>query len=463
MYFCILKSAFMKYALYLLCLACLAGCTVNGKNENSYHKTPQDLMPNIPLLVVTGFGSKAENIDLAELKTLYCAGKVYVHERVEERARQFFGCENKSILKKLQDFAPIAKNKLLLTDLENTLTQFKALRINQVSFFEQTHAYPLTNPDKERTSFDFKKNVTHFILTGVTAITRQMGVLADRHGTDYLTENLKKHFKDADLVHISNEVSISDHCTYTGANAKYSFCTKPPHMKPILDLEVDIVELTGNHNLDYGTEAYKQTMAWYEQNKLKTFGGGLTPEQANTPLILTLKDGTKLGFIGFNQLCPAGECADKTMGANRYEREKARKVIEKMRTELKADIIFVGVQFGEVDSYTPTPAQTQISYDLLDFGADVVYGSQAHQIQQIEFRAGKAIFHGLGNFLFDQIHRIGVRQAYFLHHYFYKGKLIQSIPIFTFMSASRKPTLASPEEIQQMKKVAYIDNQLYKW
>ncbi len=454
----------IKYLLYLACLTFAVGCTVKGKNEKPQKTTIQRL-PNVPLLAITGFGSEAEDITLEALKAQFCAGKVYVLESVAGQASKAFGCAPLPAytLKALQDFAPIAKDKILITDIDHSIAQFKALRIDGFSFFGQADRYPLTNPDKDRKDFDYTSQVTHFILTGVTAITRHMGVLADRDGTDYLTENLKTHFQNADLVHISNEVSISDNCTYTGANAAYSFCTKEPHMKPILDLGADIIELTGNHNLDYGAEAYKKTMAWYEKNKLQTFGGGLTPEQANTPLIIKLKDGKKLGFIGFNELCPSGECADKTLGANRYGREKARKVIEKMRKELKADVIFVGVQFGEVDAYVPTPAQNQISYDLLDFGADVVYGSQAHQIQQIEFRAGKAIFHGLGNFLFDQMHRIGVRQAYFLHHYIYQGKLIQSVPVFTFMSTTRKPTLASPAEILQMKQVAYIDKQLYKW
>lgn len=455
----------MKHTLYLLLIAlAVAGCTANGKNEQKQSKNKaKDLVQNVPLLVVTGFGSAQENIALSDLKARYCAGKVYVLESVEGQARKYFGCANTQKIKTLREFAPLAKENLLLTDIENSIAQFKALKIDSISFFGEADRYALTNPDSERTPFAYSKQVTHFILTGVTAITRHMGVLADRDGTDFLTENLLPHFKNADLVHISNEVSISDNCQYQAPNSAFSFCTKEAHFKPILDLGADIIELTGNHNLDYGVEPYKKTMAWYEKNNLKTFGGGLTPEQANTPLIVTLKDGTKVGFIGFNELCPCAECADKAVGANRYQREKAQKVIEKMRKELKADVIFVGVQFGEVDSYAPTPAQTQISYDLLDFGADVVYGSQAHQIQQIEFRQGKAIFHGLGNFLFDQMHRIGVRQAYFLHHYFHKGKLIQSVPVFTFMSEKRKPTLASLAEIAQMKQVAYLDKQLYKW
>ncbi|TAF66669.1 MAG: CapA family protein [Cytophagales bacterium] len=449
----------------LIALSILVSCNSNNDTQNSETQTQTDnKQSNIPLLVVTGFGSKKENISLATLKKDYCAGKIYLFATAKEKAKQYFGCENNKIIQSLEDFVPLAKNdELLIIDLENSIPQFKALAIDGIQFFSNAKQYPLTNPDKNLTSFDFSKNVTHFILTGVTAITRHMGALADQQGTDFLVKNLLPHFRNADLVHISNEVSISDPCDYQGVNAAYSFCTKEAHFAPILALGADIIELTGNHNLDYGAEAYKKTMQWYEKHQLQTFGGGLSPELANTPLIITLKDGKKIGFIGFNELCPSGECADKTIGANRYEPEKAKKVIEKMRKELKADLIFVGVQFSEVDAYAPTPSQTKISYELLDFGADVVYGSQAHQIQQIEFRKGKAIFHGLGNFLFDQVHRIGVRQAYFLHHYIYKGKLIQSIPVFTFMAENREPTLANPAEIADMKKVAYIDALLYKW
>ena len=55
---------------------------------------------------------------------------------------------------------------------------------------------------------------------------------------------------------------------------------------------------------------------------------------------------------------------------------------------------------------------------LLDAGADLVFGSQAHQVQQMEFYNGKVILYGLGNFFFDQIHAPGVRQGYFMNLYF---------------------------------------------
>ncbi|GAB4410763.1 MAG: hypothetical protein OHK0053_37570 [Microscillaceae bacterium] len=82
-------------------------------------------------------------------------------------------------------------------------------------------------------------------------------------------------------------------------------------------------------------------------------------------------------------------------------------------------------------------------------------------MQQIEFYKGKVIFHGLGNFLFDQIHRIGVRQAFFVHLYFFRGKIVQAEPIYTFMGLNRQPTLATAEEAAEIQKVIFSDALLY--
>ena len=54
--------------------------------------------------------------------------------------------------------------------------------------------------------------------------------------------------------------------------------------------------------------------------------------------------------------------------------------------------------------------------------------------------------------MFDQIHRIGVRQAFFLECYFYKGKIIQFKPVYTFMQLNRIPNVATYDEASVIKK-----------
>ncbi|HEO65901.1 MAG TPA: hypothetical protein ENI73_08535 [Spirochaetes bacterium] len=184
--------------------------------------------------------------------------------------------------------------------------------------------------------------------------------------------------------------------------------------------------------------------------------------EASKPLILKLKDGTRLAFIGFNQSCPLKECARRRNepGANPYNRAKARKTLRKLRKQ-GVHFIIASVQFNERDSYHPFVDQKKISKDLIDFGADMVYGSQAHQIQVVEYYKGKPIYYGLGNFLFDQIHRLGVRQGMFLHLYFLNGRLLQIKPVFTYISNKRRPILATRQQKSLIMRKIYREKLLY--
>jgi hypothetical protein len=406
------------------------------------------------LLAVTGYGADKDDIAQADLASGYCGGTIAAIEEAKPAADKRFNCTGTSTT--LAAFVPTSKTHIAITDLDHVTAQQKALTVDGVSFFASPKTYPLAAP------LDWRPHLTHFIMTGVTAITRATGAACEQHGIDWLTAKIRPSFEGADYVHVSNEVSFKPDCEYVTKNT-FQFCSKESDFQALLDLHTNIIELTGNHNRDYGDEPFKATYAWYQKHDIKTFGAGLDPDGANTPIIVPLADGKKLGIIGFNESCPLHECAKKPgeVGANAYDEAKAIDDIAKLKKD-GADFVIVTVQFREWDNAQPTKSQTQISRTLVDHGADLVYGSQAHQLQLVEFYSGKPIFHGIGNLLFDQVHRIGVRQAFFLHHYFWHGKLVQSVPVFTFMADDRQPTLATPEQAAEMKKIVFQDDLLYR-
>lgn len=413
------------------------------------------------LLIATGLGGARDAISLADATRDYCAGRIPAFEAVRAVADARFGCKGRAIAG-LAELLPDAGAALAVVDLAHIAPPLKALAVDGVSFFERPAAYPLVLPGAGGARPELAPHLTHFILTGVTAITRATGVECDRRGgAGWLTEHLRPHFAGADYVHISNEVSIKADCEYP-KKSTLKFCSKERDFQALIDLGANVIELTGNHNRDFGDEPFRRTFEWYRRHGMKTFGGGLTPEGAAAPLILPLAGGKRLGILGFNQACPLKECAKKPgeVGANPYDPERARAAIQKLRASV--DFVMTTVQFREWDSPEPTPAQTRISRELIDAGSDLVYGSQAHQLQKIELYRGKPIFHGLGNLLFDQIHRIGVRQAFFVHLYFFEGRLVQSVPVFTYMSDDRQPTIATPEQAAEMRAIVFDDAMLYE-
>ena len=75
---------------------------------------------------------------------------------------------------------------------------------------------------------------------------------------------------------------------------------------------------------------------------------------------------------------------------------------------------------------SPISGQQEAFRKIIDLGADMVIGSQAHQPQIYELYNGKPIYYGLGNLYFDQIQWPGTERGIVLTHYFLNGKLLQT-------------------------------------
>jgi poly-gamma-glutamate capsule biosynthesis protein CapA/YwtB (metallophosphatase superfamily) len=429
---------------------CLIRCSPGHSNtkETPTIDAKDKTVDSIPLILMGSFLSPVENLSQADVKKGLEDGSVLCTSDLDAWLVQSMRLKTKPSTVSLKAFDHTRDSLWLLTTLDSVDHRFLALRCDGVDFFTAPTRYPLWKRVEGRR--DLGKEITSYVHTGVTALTRQAGVVLDRVGVDAYISGVKPFFDGVDLVHISNEVSMTDTCDYR--TMKYRFATRSPHFEALKRLGADVVELTGNHNLDFGVTPYLKTLGWYESEGMRYFGGGRSPEEADRPLILTLKDGSRVAWVGFNQACPLKECADAGPGANRYDDTKAKDLLASVRRDKTVTYIVACVQFVESDSYAPMQRQREIARNLIDFGADVVIGSQAHQAQEIALYRDKVIFYGLGNFMFDQIHRIGVRQAFFLQSYIHRGRVIQFRPIYTFMGDDRRPAIAGDADRELIRR-----------
>lgn len=430
----------MQILISLILLSQLLSCT--GKEQESSKEVVKQFSLNdsIPLFIVSTYLHDQTSISMNEIIQGVRSGKITITSDIRDFVESNWNISNPKI-QLLTDWNDRSQNNLILLSIDSLSNRFLPLAIDSMEYFTNPKNYPLHLKSKH--AFSFEKHITTYIHTGVTALTRSTGIYLDKNPIDKYIQSIKPYFKSQDLVHISNEVSIDDTCSYAGM--RLSFLTKTKHMDVLKALRANIIELTGNHNLDRGIPPYLKALNWYKQNDMKYFGGGANAEEANTPLILTLKDSTRIAWIGFNERCPLGECADNSPGANRYSDAKAKSMIDSLR-KMGINTIIACIQFSEVDGYTPHTAQKAISKRLIEYGADILIGSQAHVVQEIGIHKGKMLFYGTGNFLFDQTYKPEVRRAFFLQCAFYKGRLIQTKPVYTFMRSTKEPDIASSKE-----------------
>lgn len=277
--------------------------------------------------------------------------------------------------------------------------------------------WPAGNRDPSR--------LTRLVMTGVTALTRATAWRMAGKGITYPAGDIGDWLRTADITHISNEVAFADDCPPPNPGSDtLRFCSAPENIGLLEDIGTDLVELTGNHILDWGPAAFLNTLAMYRQRGWDYFAGGQDLAEALRPARLE-HNGNRLAFIGCNAPGPGyAQAKDNAPGAAPCYDERVLQVVADLRAEGYLPVFTY--QWGESDRSSPLPLQEEAFRRAIDAGAVIVSGSQAHQPQGFEFYNGGFIHYGPGNLFFDQMDRMENREMFVDRHVFYDGRHIST-------------------------------------
>jgi len=169
------------------------------------------------------------------------------------------------------------------------------------------------------------------------------------------------------------------------------------------------------------------------------FGGGLNKDDAHKIFVKDI-NGLKVAFLGYNYYDTINNnvyalATSTHAGANRYNLDTIKQDIKKAHN--LADFVIVDFQFRECYCYPhgyvyypicyrPIPHQKEVFRKAIDFGANIVVGTQAHQPQTYEIYNNGVVFYGLGNLFFDQTFWPGTQHGIVLTHYFINQKYVQT-------------------------------------
>jgi poly-gamma-glutamate synthesis protein (capsule biosynthesis protein) len=294
---------------------------------------------------------------------------------------------------------------------------------------------------------------TALVMTGVTALVRATAYQMEVQGINFPAQDIQTWLSQADITHISNEVPFARDCPYPDPNQQtLIFCSDPDYIELLETVDTDVIELSGNHLMDWGEEAARLTLELYAARGWATYAGGINLEEAQSPAYIS-HNGHHFAFIGCNPAGPVGAWATETQPGTapcgNYDWLVAK--INRLRDEGYIPI----VTFQYIEDYTPYPS-TQMMADfrrMIDAGAVVVNGSQAHTPKWMEFYQNGFIHYGLGNLFFDQmevyynnVYLPGTRDEFIDRLIFYDGRLISVDLLTALLEDYARPRPMTTEE-----------------
>ena len=275
--------------------------------------------------------------------------------------------------------------------------------------------------------------LTVLAMTGTTALVRATADRMERKGLLYPGEEIRSVLRAADITHVSNEVSFVTDCpTPNPWTSSLRFCSDPRYIALLEDVGTDVVELTGNHLLDYGPEPFLTTLDLYDQHGWKYFGGGRDFHASLQPTLME-DHGNHIAFIGCNLVGPADDWATNSLpGSAPCNFEELVTNIGKLRSA--GFLPIMTFQYNEYYQANPTDYEQRDFLQMASAGAVIVSGSQAHVPAAMGFSGDSFIHYGLGNLFFDQMsHEMpdgsiiyDTRNIFVDRHVIYDGRYINT-------------------------------------
>ena len=330
-------------------------------------------------------------------------------------------CGNKDVVEKVN-------NDIIISDINVTSTTINAIINGTTSDFQ----YELSSNSiivksgtiqKELSINDLTKNTKYIlkvfnnvdatnveITTSDTAVLRFggdttmsdfFGTYTDTYGMNYLWEDVSALTNSADYAFVNLETSVSER----GQSVKptgFGFRSNPKHLQAYVNAGIDMVMLANNHVLDYGIDAFSDTITNLNNYNIKYVGAGENYTEASAVKYVDIK-GIKIGFFDADAILPKDywDATEKEGGVMPFSSDYYDKVYQIINdANSKCDKLIVLLHWGVEYTNIPTSSQVEVAHKLVDSGADIIIGGHPHVLQGIEYYKNVPIYYSIGNFIF---------------------------------------------------------------
>jgi poly-gamma-glutamate capsule biosynthesis protein CapA/YwtB (metallophosphatase superfamily) len=233
--------------------------------------------------------------------------------------------------------------------------------------------------------------------------------------------------KQGDIGFCQLETNLSTRGTPL-PQARLPMRAHPNSARALRDCGFQVVSFAGNHCMDFGQEAFFDTIDAIKANGMEPIGVGRNIAEARSP-VMRENHGTRIAFLAYNSILPFGYwaendrpgCApmrawtiyeqvepDQPGSRCRIHTFPYKDDLQAMADDIEkaksnADIVILSMHWGI--HFVPAQLadyQRETARRAIDCGADLILGHHPHILKGIEVYQGKIIMYSLGNFAIEQ-------------------------------------------------------------
>lgn len=240
------------------------------------------------------------------------------------------------------------------------------------------------------------------VLAGDVTLSGAFSDMLQSRSMDYCFGETAALFREADFAAVNLECAVS----LRGESVKpegYGFRSPPGNLESLLRAGIDAVSLANNHVLDFGYDAFSDTLRSLDDAGILYAGAGETLTAAAAPALFYTENGTVVGFLAMTERLPFRSWrADADRGGLYVLDYDAIDAVCETVSAAKArcDILVVSVHWGTEYSGRVLQKQEEAARKMVDAGADLIFGHHPHLLQKIERYNNRLILYSTGNFLF---------------------------------------------------------------
>ncbi len=230
----------------------------------------------------------------------------------------------------------------------------------------------------------------------------------DGYDFDYVYEKVEKYLDRADIAILNQETIVTDELEPSDYPR---FCSPADLGEKMIEMGFNAFSLSNNHILDRGEEGLLATLRFWDSHEGIIRYGAYRDEEDMNNIRTTEVNGVTFAFLGYMEhtnglsLPSDSECKITYFDELDLIEQQVR------RADEIADVVIVSAHYGKETINEQTQTQLDLTQKLVEWGADLIIGTQPHTAQGMEYiqkpdGSNAFVFYCLGNFVSAQSYEL---------------------------------------------------------